>query len=170
MLGAYPVVNDLQIHGGRGTRTGSITRDARYDVLFEPVRIGPVTAPNRFYQVPHASGMTNALPRVRAAFRGTKAEGGWGVICTGVCSIDASSDDTPLPFATLWDRNDIRAHAMMTEAVHRHGALAGVELWHGGAAAMNRASRLPPLAWTVFCLPSNYAQTENWRKRNYTTL
>jgi dimethylamine/trimethylamine dehydrogenase len=123
-----------------------MARDSRYDVLFEPVRIGPVTAPNRFYQVPHASGMTNALPRVRAAFREAKAEGGWGVICTGACSIDPSSDDAPLPFATLWDANDIHAHAMMTDAVHRHGSLAGVELWHGGASVMNRASRLPPLS------------------------
>ncbi|SFI69781.1 dimethylamine/trimethylamine dehydrogenase [Phyllobacterium sp. CL33Tsu] len=121
-------------------------RDPRYDVLFEPVTIGPVTAPNRFYQVPHASGMTNALPRVRAAFRETKAEGGWGVICTGACSTDPSSDDSPLPFATMWDTNDIRAHAMMTEAVHRHGSLAGVELWHGGASVMNRTSRIPPLS------------------------
>jgi dimethylamine/trimethylamine dehydrogenase len=121
-------------------------RDSRYDVLFEPVRIGPVTAPNRFYQVPHASGMTNALPRVRAAFREAKAEGGWGVVCTGACSTDPSSDDAPLPMATMWDDNDIRAHALMTEAVHKHGSLAGVELWHGGAAVMNRASRLPPLS------------------------
>jgi dimethylamine/trimethylamine dehydrogenase len=118
----------------------------RYEILFEPVRIGPVTAPNRFYQVPHASGMTNAMPRVRAAFREAKAEGGWGVICTGACSIDPSSDDAPLPFATLWDDNDIRAHALMTDAVHRHGSLAGVELWHGGASVMNRVSRLPPLS------------------------
>jgi dimethylamine/trimethylamine dehydrogenase len=124
----------------------AMTNDSRYDILFEPVKIGPVTAPNRFYQVPHASGMTNALPRVRAAFRETKAEGGWGVICTGACSIDPTSDDTPLPFASMWDENDVRAHALMTEAVHRHGALAGVELWHGGASVMNRASRLPPLS------------------------
>ena len=48
-----------------------------HQVLFEPVKIGPVTAPNRFYQVPHASGMTETHPRVRAAFRETKAEGGW---------------------------------------------------------------------------------------------
>ena len=34
-----------------------MSRDSRYDVFFEPVRIGPVTAPNRFYQVPHCSGM-----------------------------------------------------------------------------------------------------------------
>jgi dimethylamine/trimethylamine dehydrogenase len=123
-----------------------MARNPRYDVLFEPVRLGPVTAPNRFYQVPHASGMTNALPRVRAAFRETKAEGGWGVVCTGACSVHPSSDDAPLPFARLWDEDDVRSHALSTEAVHRHGALAGVELWHGGASAMNRASRLPPLS------------------------
>jgi dimethylamine/trimethylamine dehydrogenase len=118
----------------------------RYSVLFEPVRIGPVVAPNRFYQVPHASGMTNALPQVRARFRETKAEGGWGVVCTGAVSIHPSSDDSPLPFATLWDDNDIRAHALMVDAVHRHGSLAGIELWHGGASVMNRASRLAPLS------------------------
>ena len=123
-----------------------MTRDPRYDILFDPVAIGPVTAPNRFYQVPHASGMTNALPRTRAAFRETKAEGGWGVICTGACSIHPSSDDSPLPFATLWDKDDIRSHALMTEAVHRHGSLAGVELFHGGAVVMNRTTRMPPLS------------------------
>jgi dimethylamine/trimethylamine dehydrogenase len=118
----------------------------RYAVLFDPVRIGPVTAPNRFYQVPHASGMTNALPHVRARFRETKAEGGWGVVCTGAVSIHPSSDDAPLPCATLWDENDVRSHALTVDAVHRHGSLAGIELWHGGASVMNRASRLPPLS------------------------
>jgi len=123
-----------------------LARNPRFDILFEPVRIGPVTAPNRFYQVPHASGMTNALPQVRARFRETKAEGGWGVVCTGAVSVHPSSDDSPLPFASLWDDKDIRAHALMTDAVHRHGSLAGVELWHGGACTMNRTSRLAPLS------------------------
>ena len=31
-------------------------RDPRYDILFEPMKIGPVTAKNRFYQVPHCNG------------------------------------------------------------------------------------------------------------------
>jgi len=123
-----------------------MARDPRFDILFEPVRIGPKTAKNRFFQVPHASGMTNAAPHVRAAFRGMKAEGGWGVVCTGACSVHPSSDDSPFPFATLWDEADVRSHAVMTDAVHVHGALAGVELWHGGAAAMNRTSRLAPLS------------------------
>ncbi|NIM69191.1 MAG: FAD-dependent oxidoreductase [Xanthomonadales bacterium] len=116
----------------------------KYAILFDPVPIGPVTAPNRFYQVPHASGMTEANPRVRAAFRATKAEGGWGVVSTGAVSIHPSCDDSPLPFARLWDDNDVRAHALVTEAVHAHGALAAIELWHGGAAVMNRSSRIAP--------------------------
>ena len=123
-----------------------MARNPRFDVLFEPVRIGPVRAPNRFYAVPHASGMTNTMPRMRAGFRGMKAEGGWGVVCTGYVSIHPSSDDTPLPYATLWDENDVRAHALMTDAVHAHGALAGVELWHGGGSVTNRTSRVPPLS------------------------
>jgi len=115
-------------------------------VLFEPVHIGPVVAPNRFYQVPHASGMTESNPRVRAAFRETKAEGGWGVVSTGAVSIHPSSDDSPLPFARLWNDADVASHALTTEVIHRHGSLAAVELWHGGAAVMNRTSRLAPLS------------------------
>jgi dimethylamine/trimethylamine dehydrogenase len=123
-----------------------MARNPRYELLFEPLRIGPVTTRNRFYAVPHAAGMTNSNPHMRAAFRATKAEGGWGVVCSGYVSIDPGSDDSPLPYATLWDDEDIRSHALMTEAVHRHGALAGIELWHGGGSVMNRTSRVPPIS------------------------
>lgn len=66
------------------------------------------------------------------------------MVTTGAVSTHPSSDDSPLPFARLWDKNDIKSHAMMTEAVHAHGALAGIELWHGGGAVMNRTSRIAP--------------------------
>ena len=122
-----------------------MARDPHYDVLFEPVKIGPVTAPNRFYQVPHCSGMSYARPKTLAAMRESKAEGGWGVICTEYCSIHPSSDDNPWPYVTLWDDEDVRAQALMTEAVHRHGSLAGVELWYGGMSSANRLSREAPL-------------------------
>jgi len=61
-------------------------------------------------------------------------------------SMHPSSDDSPLPFAMLWDDKDIRSHALMTDEVHRHGSLAGIELWHGGACTLNRTSRIAPLS------------------------
>src|SRR6056300_798163 len=100
-----------------------MTRDSRYDPLFEPIQLGPVTAPNRFYQVPHCSGMGYHRPRMMAAMRGVKAEGGWGVVCTEYCSIHASSDESPYPSASLRDDDDVRNLRLMTDAIHAHGAL-----------------------------------------------
>ena len=120
-------------------------RDPRFDVLFEPVRIGPVTAPNRFYQVPHCTGMGYRRPRSLAALREMKAEGGWGTVCTEYTSIHPSSDDEPYPTGSLWDDEDIDWQALMVDKVHAHGALAGVELWHGGPASANLYSRETPL-------------------------
>ena len=118
----------------------------RYKILFESVKIGPKTAKNRFYQVPHAMGSGNDMPNTRAAQRGIKAEGGWGVVNTGYCSIHPSSDDRPLPFARLWSEKDIASHVPMIEAVHEHDALAGIEFFHGGAYTANRHSRMPPIS------------------------
>jgi dimethylamine/trimethylamine dehydrogenase len=127
-------------------------RDPRYDILFEPVRIGPVTALNRFYQVPHCTGMGWQRPRTLAAMRGVKAEGGWGVVCTEFTSIHPASDDLHFVSASLWDDGDIRSHALMTELVHEQGALAGAELWFGGERSANLSTRLTSM--DVACYPN----------------
>ena len=121
-------------------------RDPRYDILFEPVQIGPLTARNRFYQVPHCNGMGYMRPNTLAAMRGIKAEGGWAVVCTEEVEIHANSDNGSAAEGRLWDDGDIPALAKMTEAVHEHGALAGIELVHGGYSSANNYSRIPPLA------------------------
>ncbi len=141
-------------------------RDPRYDILFEPVRIGPLTARNRFYQVPHCSGMGAALPHTLAAMRGMKAEGGWAVVNTEYCSIHPSSDDTPYPYARLWDSEDVRAQALMTEAVHRHGALAGCELWIGGNYLASLSSRQQPLDLISIPSRSDHVQSRRIDKQD----
>ena len=120
--------------------------DSRFAILFEPVRIGPVTAPNRFYQTPHCTGMGYTYPQTLAAMREVKAEGGWGVVNTEYCSIHPTSDAQPAQSCSLWDEGDVKNMAVMTAKVHKHGALAGVELWYGGMRAANHFSRLPVLA------------------------
>ena len=123
-----------------------MARDPRYDILFEPVRIGPVEARNRFYQVPHCAGMGHRYPAASAAMRAVKAEGGWAVVCTEECEIHPTSEFSPYSEARLWDDRDIPALAAMAEAVHHHGALAGIELAYNGHAAPNRTSREIPLS------------------------
>ena len=129
-----------------GERRMARPRGRAMTFWFEPVRIGPVTAPNRFYQVPHCNGMGHVRPQSMAAMRGMKAEGGWGWSAPN----NATSPRNPKSRANvevqLWDAHDIPTLALMTDAVHAHGSLAGVELCHGGILNPNRLSRVAPIS------------------------
>src|SRR4051794_17586761 len=98
---------------------------------------------NRFYQSPHCTSFGVDLPGAQAHHRAVKAEGGWGAVNTEFCSVHPSSDSRPYVSATLWDQQDMKLIAGMAEMAHEYGALAGVELWHGGAGVGNLVSRLP---------------------------
>ncbi len=119
--------------------------DHPFGVLFEPMAIGPVTARNRFYQVPHCTGLGHANPKAEVALRAMKAEGGWGVVCTQEVEIHPSSDISPYLEGRMWDDADIPAHRAMTDAVHEHNSLAGIELVHNGHHSANLSTRIPPI-------------------------
>ncbi|MDO5756509.1 MAG: FAD-dependent oxidoreductase [Rhodobacterales bacterium] len=116
-------------------------RPAKYDILFEPIKIGPKTMRNRFHQSPHCIGAGTDKPGFQAAHRAVKAEGGWGAINTEYCSIHPESDDTMRVSARIWDSGDVRNLRAMTDAVHEYDCLAGIELWYGGGHAPNMETR-----------------------------
>src|SRR6476646_1810850 len=120
-------------------------RDPRYDVLFEPVSLGPVTARNRFFQVPHCNGMGHTHPSAHAEMRGVKAEGGWAVVCTEEVELHHSTDVAGFVEGRLWDDADIPMHERLVAKVHEHGSLAGIELVHSGMTAANLYVRQPPM-------------------------
>ncbi len=116
-----------------------------FSPLFQPIQIGPVTAPNRFFQAPHCNGFGHRMPQAHAAMRGIKAEGGWGVVCTEEVEIHHSSELAPYFEGRLWEDADIPPLRLMVDAVHAHGALAGIELAYQGLDASNLYSRTAPL-------------------------
>lgn len=89
----------------------------RHSVLFDPVAIGPKVLPNRFYQVPHASGFGVTMPRSQAAFRAMKAEGGWGGVCVEYAPVSRDSDETPAVAADFFDEDDAAALRLTVEAI-----------------------------------------------------
>ncbi len=115
-------------------------RDPRYDLLFEPVTFGPKTIRNRFWATSHSSGYPDR-PGTHASFDAMKAEGGWGVVCTGFCSIHPESDEYPWTSARLWDEGDVVNLGHLTEEVHKHDCLAGVQLWYNGMHSPRYESR-----------------------------
>ena len=137
-----------------------MARDPRYDILFEPVKIGPVIAKNRFFQVPHCNGMGHVRPQAHAAMRGVKAEGGWAVVSTEEVEIHSTSDVAPYIEGRLWDDRDIPALELVTTAIHRHGALAAIELVHAGMNANNLYSREISIAPSHIANPASHAPAQ----------
>lgn len=123
-----------------------MSRDPRYGILFEPVRIGPRTVPNRFAAVPYSVGHSHLMPNGHIGVRQMRAEGGWGIVSTGLAEIDPTSDLSNLPYERLWDECDVRRHARLADAIHQHGALSAVELGHTGLRSRGIGTGYPPLA------------------------
>lgn len=121
-------------------------RDSRYDILFERVKIGPLTAKNRFYQVPHCNGGGYRDPSAAAEMRGIKAEGGWGVIFTEQCEMHHTSEITPFIELRLWEDKDIPQLRRMSDKMKSHGALAGIQLAYSGINGPNLYTKEVPLA------------------------
>lgn len=122
-----------------------MSRDPRYDILFDRVQIGPVTAKNRFYSVPHASGMGDYYPQANAAFRGTKAAGGWGTVCVEETEIHPTTDILPYIMPRMMEDSDIAYHQNIVEQIKQHDALAAIELAHNGLNSANIISREVPI-------------------------
>ena len=121
-------------------------RDPQYDILFEPMDIGPVTSKNRFYQVPHCNGGGYRDPSAAAAMRGIKSQGGWGVVFTEQCEMHHTSEITPFIELRLWEDKDIPMLRKMSEKMKEHGALAGIQLAYSGINGPNLYSKEVPLA------------------------
>ncbi len=117
--------------------------DTRYDILFEPVQIGPVTAPNRFYAVPHATGHGWNQPHGAIALRAMKAEGGWGTVAVQITEIAADTDMANHPMERIWDDSDVPRHEAQVAMIKHHGSLAAIELGHGGMRCRNITTGVP---------------------------
>ena len=142
-----------------------MSRDPRYDILFEPVRIGPKTARNRFFQVPHCNGMGWRDGTQNATMRGIKAEGGWAVVCTEETDIHHSADIAPYVELRMWDDDDIPLHERIVSAIHAHGSLAGIELCYQGGSSPNNWSREVPIG--LHHLPTTTSHSEAQQARAF---
>jgi dimethylamine/trimethylamine dehydrogenase len=120
-----------------------MARDPRHDILFEPIRIGPKTMKNRFYQTAHATGLGIEYPGAQAYMRGMKAEGGWAAVSTEYFAVHPESEDSPWVQGRAIDDDDLANLRLLSERVHDHGGLAGIELTFQGPDHTGYGNRLP---------------------------
>lgn len=128
-----------------GSKTAPLNCEPQHRLLFEPIKLGPVTAPNRFAVMPYANGHSHLMPNGAAGVRETRAAGGWGIVGMQLSEIDPTSDLSGLPYERLWDEEDVKSHAHQVDRIKRHGALASIELAHTGLRSRGIANGYPAM-------------------------
>ena len=125
-----------------------MARDPRYDILFEPVKIGPVTAHNRFYQVPHCTGM--GIELAADARRHARHEGR-GRLGRRLHRI-------------LLDPSDVGRHALSALPPLGRRRRARPRADDRGRARARRAGRRRALAWRLRMRSTAISREGRWRR------
>jgi len=122
--------------------------------LFDPIRIGALTLPNRILMAPmtRARGTREHLPTpIMAEYYAQRA--GAGLIISEAIGI--SQQGLGWPYATgLWSAEQVRGWRQVTDAVHAAGGRIIAQLWHmgrvvhssflGGAQAVSASATTAP--------------------------
>jgi len=115
-----------------------------YRHLFTPLRLGPVTVPNRIVFSAHLTNYaTDGLPTEQhAAYYAARAAGGAGLIITE----EHSTHRTDWPYEKLihgFNPEVIEGYRRITEGVHAHDVPIFAQINHNGGQASSMYSRLP---------------------------
>ena len=103
--------------------------------LFEPLTIGRLTARNRIEAAPAHPCLATAeghITRELIDYYAAKAKGGAGIVTVGECVVDRQHAVTHGGQLILDNDNLVPSLYLLAEAIKRHGALASIELNHGG--------------------------------------
>jgi len=112
---------------------------ARWDALLRPLQIGPVTTKNRIEAAPTLVCLANvdgSASTELVDYYKAKARGGAGIVTVGESAIDADYGITHAGQLFLDHDNKISGLSRLADAIHRYGALASIELCHGGGQTM----------------------------------
>jgi 2,4-dienoyl-CoA reductase-like NADH-dependent reductase (Old Yellow Enzyme family) len=128
-----------------------VSSEAR-PLLFSPLQIGPVTAPNRIVCGAHFTQYVEPATTVGepgyygaryGRYLAERAAGGAGVIIAGQAQVHPTTAYQMRNNAIAWDEAAIPHFEQVTAPIHDHGALAFLQLAHNGGVNDGTWSKLP---------------------------
>ncbi|MCL2391394.1 MAG: FAD-dependent oxidoreductase [Oscillospiraceae bacterium] len=121
--------------------------ERKFKHLFSPIKIGHMTVKNRIEFAPGCHMLATGdgmVTREMIAYYQSIAEGGAGIVTIGESAIDfvhAAGHQFQL---NLGDRNVFTGLCQISEAIHKYGAIASIEVCHNGSQIIS--SGLPAIS------------------------
>ena len=120
----------------------------RYDVLFEPLRVGPITLPNRIVRSPHGTGLSG---EGLIAYHEARARGG-----VGMSTLEATSVHPSAPGRlALWNDSCLPFLDEIASRIRPTGMKLLIQLYHPGAGYTAEAGM--PEHWSASAVPNPMA-------------
>lgn len=117
----------------------------KFEKMFTPVQIGPVTIKNRFVVPPMGNNFANGdgnLSERSLAYYAARAKGGFGLVTVEATVVDRTAKGGPRK-PCLYDDGMIASFAAVAEAVHAEGGKISVQLQHAGPEGNARLAGYP---------------------------
>jgi 2,4-dienoyl-CoA reductase-like NADH-dependent reductase (Old Yellow Enzyme family) len=131
--------------------TDTMSPRKQAELLFEPVDIGGVTAPNRIALAPMTTCFADRDGYVtdrQIAFLAARAEGGAGLVMTEGAVVDPRGRGWDHHFCAYDDRY-LPGMARLASAISRKGALAWLQLMHNGRRTVSSVTGVQPVSATA---------------------
>lgn len=110
----------------------------KFPHVFSPIQIGGITVKNRLFSAPmgsHRLTLDGFVTPETIDFYANLAKGGVGLVCIGETLVDAEIGNNHGQVLKLDNPETIPGLYRLTDAIHRYGALASIELVHPGQRA-----------------------------------
>lgn len=120
----------------------------RYPHLFTPIKIGGMEVSNRMVVPAMGTNLANQDGTVSdrlLEYWKTRAEGGWGLLITGITAVDPLGKAGPIQVG-MWKDDFISSLQVLTSTVHRYGARIAAQLHHAGRQTFSIAIGDQPVA------------------------
>lgn len=118
----------------------------QYPKLFEPLNVGSVTFRNRIISAPNMMSALNpdgSPTEYMVGYYEEKAKGGAAVVTVGDTPVEERGFTTPRH--PILDRTTVQKWSEVARAIRQHGAIASLELNHGGRISNEAVTGFTPL-------------------------
>lgn len=109
--------------------------NAKYPHLLAPLRVGNVTLKHRMLSSPTSQAQLSEegfLTADNIAYYRMRAHGGAGLVTIGDCIVNLADGRSHPMQVAIDDENSVPSLTACADAIHSEGALAGVQIDHGG--------------------------------------
>ncbi len=120
----------------------------QYDVLFEPLQVGPITVPNRIVRAPHSTGLTGEALIAYHEMRGRNG--------VGLSTLEATSIHPSAPgWLQMWNDSSMPFLEALSKQIKPTGMKMLLQAYHPGAGYAEVAGM--PEHWSASAIPNPMA-------------